>query len=93
VYPGDNWRFYSDAGQALSYWSSIQVGNEEVFPVKVVETFHIKPYIEEWKDFVCIWQRVNTKETSITVSEDVVQNIGMLENELNINNFTTTKKC
>ena len=20
-YPGDNWRFYSDAGQALAYWS------------------------------------------------------------------------
>jgi predicted SAM-dependent methyltransferase len=41
VCPGDNWRFYSDAGQALAYWSGIQMGNETVFPVKIEETFHI----------------------------------------------------
>ena len=27
-YPGDNWRFYSDAGQALAYWSGKQISNE-----------------------------------------------------------------
>ena len=37
----DNWRFYSDAGQALAYWSSHQFENEPVYHMKVVETFHI----------------------------------------------------
>jgi hypothetical protein len=41
TYPGDNWRFYKDVGQSLAYWSGIQVANEEIYPVKVIETFHI----------------------------------------------------
>jgi len=109
-FPGDNWRFYSDAGQALSYWSSYQISNEPVFPVKVVETFHILPldnidfFINEqsqqvfrihsmWLDFVCVWERVDEKQTEIVVSNKITQNIGILEKKLNDNNYNTTKKC
>lgn len=92
-HPGDNWRFYSDAGQALSYWSSFQFSNEEVFPVKVIETFHILPKHHNWLDFVCVWERVDEKQTEIIVSTNISQNIGILEKALNDNNFNTIKKC
>tara|TARA_Y100000389_G_scaffold42461_1_gene37178 strand:- start:1174 stop:1869 length:696 start_codon:yes stop_codon:yes gene_type:complete len=91
-YPGDNWRFYSDAGQALSYWSSFQLSNEPIFPVKVVETFHILPKNDYWLDFVCVWKRVNEKQTDITVSETILKNIGILEKALNNINFKTIKQ-
>jgi SAM-dependent methyltransferase len=91
-YPGDNWRFYSDAGQALSYWSSYQNSDEEVFPVKVVETFHILPKRDIWIDFVCIWERVDEKQTDIVVSKNILENMGILEKSLNNNNFYTRKK-
>ena len=92
-YPGDNWRFYSDAGQALSYWSSFQFSNEPVFPVKVVETFHILPKNDIWCDFVCVWERVDEKQSDIIVSNTILENIGILEKKLNDNNFYTKKKC
>ena len=92
-HPGDNWRFYSDAGQALSYWSSFQFSNEEVFPVKVIETFHILPKNDPWLDFICVWERVNEKQTEIIVSTNISQNIGILEKALNNNAFNTKKKC
>jgi len=92
-HPGDNWRFYSDAGQALSYWSSFQFGNEPIFPVKVVETFHITPKSDIWMDFICVWRRVDEKQTDIVVSSSVLQNIGVLEKALNNNGLHTVKKC
>lgn len=92
-YPGDNWRFYSDAGQALSYWSGYQISDEEVFPVKVVETFHILPKCDIWLDFTCVWERVYEKQTDIIVSTNISQSIGILEKALNDNNFNTVKKC
>lgn len=93
-YPGDNWRFYSDAGQALSYWSSFQFSNEAIFPVKVVETFHILPKNDVWCDFVCVWQRVDEKQTEIIVSHNIYQNVGILEKSLNnIYHLKTIKKC
>lgn len=91
-YPGDNYRFYSDAGQALSYWSSFQFSNEEVFPVKVVETFHILPKSDIWIDFVCVWERVDEKQTDIVVSNTISENIGILEKMLNDNDYGTKKK-
>ena len=90
-YPGDNWRFYYDAGQALSYWSSYQFSDEKIFPVKVVETFHISP-APEWKDFICVWERVNERQTDIVVSESVYRHKGVLEKGLNECNFGTTKR-
>ena len=92
-YPGDNWRFYSDAGQALSYWSSYQISNEPVFPVKVLETFHILPKSDKWIDFICVWERVNEKQTDIIVSKNISGNIGILEKALHNNTCNTIKKC
>lgn len=92
-YPGDNWRFYSDAGQALAYWSGYQFANEEIFPTKVIETFHILPAADMWTDFICVWQRVDVKETDIIVPKSIYQNIGILQKTLNDNNYKTTAKC
>jgi SAM-dependent methyltransferase len=92
-YPGDNWRFYSDAGQALSYWSGYQIANEEIFPVKIVETFNIIPKKDVWKDWICVWERVDEsdKETNIVIPTTIFNNIGILEKELNNNNYLTQK--
>ena len=92
-YPGDNWRFYSDAGQALAYWSGKQMSNETIYPVKVVETFNILG--GTWNDFVCVWKRVNIedKETQITVHSDIINTIGLLEETINKNGLRTRKKC
>uniref|UniRef100_A0A6C0APU4 Methyltransferase type 11 domain-containing protein n=1 Tax=viral metagenome TaxID=1070528 RepID=A0A6C0APU4_9ZZZZ len=92
-YPGDNWRFYSDAGQALSYWSSYKFSNEQVFPVKVVETFHILPKRDMWLDFICVWKATDEIQKDITVSKSISQNIGILEKTLNDNGYKTKKKC
>lgn len=91
-WPGDNWRFYSDAGQALAYWSGIQVASEDVYPVKVVETFHTLPSKDVWTDFVCIWKRVEDKEMNITIAPEILQNTGKLEKSLHMNNIGTLKK-
>ena len=90
-YPGDNWRFYSDAGQALAYWSGIQMHNEEIFPVKVIETFNVLG--DCWNDFVCVWARTNIKETNIIVNQDIIDNIGKLEKQINNKGLKTRKKC
>lgn len=92
-YPGDNWRFYSDAGQALAYWSGKQMSNETIYPVKVIETFNILG--SKFNDFVCVWQRVNIEniEKNIIVSDEIVNNIGILENKLNKMGLKTRKKC
>jgi SAM-dependent methyltransferase len=92
-YPGDNWRFYSDAGQALAYWSGKQISNETIYPVKVVETFNVLG--DEWNDFVCVWQRVNVEniEKGITVRNEIINNIGILEQTINNYGLLTRKKC
>jgi SAM-dependent methyltransferase len=90
-HPGDNWRFYSDAGQALSYWSGIQISNEDVYPVKVVETFNVLGDV--WNDFVCVWKRCDEKETNIIIQNDILNNIGILEKSINNEGLKTRKKC
>lgn len=68
-HPGDNWRFYKDAGQALAYWASL--GKEDVYPVKVVESFNFGvPSTDIWNDFICIWKRVDEKTTSIVLENN-----------------------
>lgn len=93
TYPGDNWRFYSDAGQALAYWSGKQISNEAIYPVKVVETFNVLGEI--WNDFVCVWQRVSIEniEKNITVHRDIINHIGILEKTINNYGLQTRKKC
>jgi SAM-dependent methyltransferase len=93
-HPGDNWRFYSDAGQALAYWSGKQVSTEQIFPVKVVETFHILPKNGIWCDFVCVWKRVDVedREQTITIHNKIVSSIGILEQRINNYGLQTKKK-
>ena len=92
-YPGDNWRFYSDAGQALAYWSGKQISNETIYPVKVLETFNVLG--DCWNDFVCVWQRVNIEsiEKNITVHNNIINNIGILEQTINKYGLNTRKRC
>ena len=85
AYPGDNWRFYSDAGQALAYWSGKQYYTETIYSVKVNETFHIYPLTDVWIDFVCVWERVDEIQTEIVVSNEMKNTIGPLRQQL-INN-------
>lgn len=66
-YPGDNWRFYGDAGQALAVWSGRSIAGETVFPVKVIESFSILPLRDGWVDFVCVWQRSDVAPTDIVL--------------------------
>lgn len=91
-YPGDNWRFYSDAGQALAFWASKQMSNEEIFPVKVLETFHVLPINVMWVDFVCIFERVNETTTEIIMSETVSKSVGLLKQQLINNNIKFLEK-
>jgi SAM-dependent methyltransferase len=88
-HPGDNWRFYSDAGQALAYWASKQMYNEELYYVKVVETFHILKKDSIWTDFVCVWQRCEEKQTEITTPHNVRNTRGILEQCLINNQYRT----
>ena len=90
-YPGDNWRFYSDAGQALAFWSGKQISDEKIYPVKVVETFTVVG--EVWNDFVCVWKRVDVKEKEIIVHNDIINSIGILEQTINKCGLQTRKKC
>ena len=83
-HPGDNWRFYADAGQALAYWASMQN-----VPVSVEETFFINPLNNEpWIDFICVWKRTNVKESNIIVSETIKNKIGPLKQKLINHGFT-----
>jgi len=88
-YPGDNWRFYSDAGQALAFWSGKPVSNEVVYPVKVEETFHIDS--DTWFDFVCVWKRTPVAEKTILVG-DHLKTPGLLETRINSMGLKTQKK-
>lgn len=85
TYPGDNWRFYSDAGQALAFWSAQNI-NGSRYPVSVVESFHIHPIADLWIDYVCIWKKTNIPETEITLKNEVKKNIGPLRKSLLDNN-------
>lgn len=91
-YPGDCWRFYSDAGQALAFWSGIQMSTEKVHPVKVLETFHNQPSKNSWIDWVCVFQRTEEKQTDIKTSEKVLNTIGKLEASLNSKKLVTFKR-
>lgn len=89
-YPGDNWRFYPDAGQALAYWSGISYNNETIYPVSVKETFFIKKEGQTWIDFICIWQRSNYKEETIVLSDEIKYKNGLLKQKLIDNGFDVT---
>lgn len=87
-YPGDNWRFYSDAGQALAYWSGKEL-NGKLYPVKVEESFHILPKNDIWIDYVTVWKRVDTIESDIKLPNSIRHTIGPLHNALKSVNYNT----
>lgn len=87
-YPGDNWRFYSDAGQALAYWSG-KVFDGKSYPVTVEETFHILPKNDIWIDFVSVWKRVEEKEDHIVLKDTVRYKEGLLRQALHSVGFKT----
>jgi SAM-dependent methyltransferase len=80
-YPGDNWRFYADAGQALAYWSGKTLDGK-CYPVRVEESFHVMPMRDVWIDFVTVWKRVEEIQTDIVLSAEIKSNIGPLKNAL-----------
>ncbi len=82
TYPGDNWRFYQDAGQALAYWSGVQIASEEIHPVSVEETFFVNPITGLYTDFLCIWKRVLDKEVNIVLPDAIKNKNGKLKNYL-----------
>ena len=67
-FPGDNWRFYADAGQALAHWSGRTLDGRS-YPTEVEETFIILPNADIWNDFICVWKRVSTATTEIVNSD------------------------
>ena len=82
-HPGDNWRFYSDAGQALAYWSGYKMHDAEIiYPVSVVETFHLLPVKDIWSDFVCVWKRGEKVETEIVLSKTIKDTLTPLKGAL-----------
>jgi len=87
-HPGDNWRFYSDAGQALAYWSG-KTFDGKAYPVKLEESFHVFPQKDIWIDFVAVWQRGDFKEERIKVSIEEKLAFGPLRKSLADANINT----
>jgi SAM-dependent methyltransferase len=87
-HPGDNWRFYSDAGQALAYWSGRTIDGTS-YPVKLEETFHVLPYRDIWIDFVSVWKRVDIKEEFIKLTDEVRMKYGPLRKAIQEANVNT----
>lgn len=81
---GDHWRFCADSGQALAYWSTVQLFNEETHPVKVLETFHLAESSSKFQDFICIWQKVEQNEAvnCNRVSDNIILRRGTYEMHL-----------
>lgn len=92
-YPGDNWRFYSDAAQALAFWSGKKMhDNDIVHPVEVIETFHILPKNDPWYDFICVFKRTNKIDDAIIVRDEISNFIGPLREKLHENGLKTISK-
>lgn len=88
-YPGDNYRFYPDAGQALAYWSGKEYEGK-IYPVAVEEVFLVYPIADIWIDFVCIWKRVDeTKKVTKIVDDSIKQRIGPVRQALKDKNCRT----
>jgi SAM-dependent methyltransferase len=75
-HPGDNWRFYRDAGQALAFWCG-QMFDGCRFGLRVSECFHVE--FAPWNDFVCIWQRDDTLLEVTRIVDDTARPEGPLQ--------------
>lgn len=78
-HPGDNWRFYKDAGQSLAFWCS-QTFDGNRFGLRVVECFHIA--FAPWNDYVCVWQRDDSIGEVTAIVDDASRPIGPLQSAL-----------
>ena len=93
THPGDNWRFYSDAGQALAFWSGKKMhDNDVVHAVEVIETFHILPINDTWYDFICVFKKTNKIDDAITIRDEISNLIGPLRTKLHENGLKTISK-
>jgi SAM-dependent methyltransferase len=94
-YPGDCWRFFSDAGQALALWAGSTTYNTISYPVKIEETFHVLPLTDpcRWIDFVCVWKRVTDPETNICVPAEIRERMGSLRTALTSSGVKTEARC
>lgn len=90
-FPGDNWRFYADAGQALAYWASRTLDNKS-YPVTLRESFHITPVTNVWQDYIAIWQRTDDLQDYIVLSAEVKDRMGPLRGALEGAGFKTIRK-
>lgn len=89
--PGDNWRFYSDAAQALAYWSG-KVLDGKSYPVSVEESFHITAIHGNagfWIDFVAVWRRSEEPEANIVLDINKKNSFGPLRAALRQENVKT----
>ena len=84
----DKWRFFSDAGHVLAHWSTIPVYNEPVFPVSLIESFHVLN--EEKNDLICVWKRLQEHVINTDISLYTLQ--GPLEKSLNKKRVLTKTK-
>jgi len=83
---GVNNKNYYYLGQSLSYWSSYQISNEPIFPVKLIERFYVLPKYDLYVDFICVWQRVSETQSEVSTN---FKTDGPLEKKLNSNGYTT----
>jgi SAM-dependent methyltransferase len=51
-YPYDNWRFYPDAGRALSAW-----GRRSGYDVRLIESGTLRRDADVWNDFIAVFQK------------------------------------
>jgi len=81
-YPGDNWRFYTDTAQALSYWCSQSFYQLPTYSIPVVEVFYVFPLNDIWIDFVAVWTKVEELDVhgnNVRVSTDLLETTGELQ--------------
>jgi len=83
---GENNKNYYYLGQSLSYWSSYQISNEPIFPVKLIERFYVLPKYDSFVDFICVWKRVPEPQTEVSTN---IKTNGPLEQRLNSNGYIT----
>ena len=59
-HPYDCWRFYPDAGISLEKWACYNS-----MPVKLIESFIIPQFNDQWSDYVMIFRKGNNLSTDV----------------------------
>jgi ubiquinone/menaquinone biosynthesis C-methylase UbiE len=74
--PRDHWRFYADAGLALTEWANSEIYGLPSYKLKLIESFHILPDKDIWVDYVCIWKKGEDENKKEPV-KDILTNSGL----------------